>query len=770
MRLHKFLVLLVLLLCFPQQILAAGPIPVASYLSAGKRDVATNENILANTYVQTSPNRVYNIAKKRYLAPNANWRNFQITVANWTKGPTAESASYPTRVIKRGLLIDGTFYPVTWNNGQSTAVLTGGNSITSDVIKTPWIQGGREIEIRSKDILPLLFNTQTANFSVGDTITGATSGVTATVVSQVDNGATGSLVLSNETGQWTAGELITSNTGGSATVDFTTNQQVITGYGSLAHFLEGALSGQNPTVDYTGSNLPSIRMVLGNPTISGGSITAVQVLTSGVGYSSASSIYAYELGPDNVIYSKNVGNTNSAHTTATITAGSPPTGLAAWSSPSFAVTGGGDFGTTTAIYDTSLITAIPDHQTQSVMLDADSIGRGYTSADGVGDLNHSFGVVPRLIAKRVGSINISTSGAAFGNEVQYGTTFARSYGLYAGKTSHVLIGLGSNDVVAGTSKTTITNNANNLANYLRSFGSKVAFSTVIPRESASNITGITQANPAVVTVSNSFAIGDTVYFGKTDLGTDVGGMTQIRTLTGTLSAANGTSVTVGIDSSAFSAYTSGGGLFSVTPAHQKAATGFSVSGVGDQLNTDIMNNTIVSDFSYFNMRPFFQDGTYTSAWRSDISGITADWVHPSPIGISAAANDNTLQTYWKSFGRNQMSVTYNIVIEKYASFVLNFTLKENELATDLTGYTAQMEVRSSFSDDTVLLVASTANGKITLGGTSGTVQVIIPPDETGALAVTSAVYDILLESPTGIVRRRLQGKVKVDPGVTRSVP
>lgn len=75
------------------------------------------------------------------------------------------------------------------------------------------------------------------------------------------------------------------------------------------------------------------------------------------------------------------------------------------------------------------------------------------------------------------------------------------------------------------------------------------------------ITGITQASSAVVTintvsVSNPFAIGNTIGF------SGVGGMTQINGLTGTVTATGGSSgawtVTVNINSSAFSAFTSGG--------------------------------------------------------------------------------------------------------------------------------------------------------------------------------------------------------------------
>lgn len=68
-----------------------------------------------------------------------------------------------------------------------------------------------------------------------------------------------------------------------------------------------------------------------------------------------------------------------------------------------------------------------------------------------------------------------------------------------------------------------------------------------------SITAITQAASAVVTVgTHTFVVGDMLAF------SGVSGMTQINGLTGTVTAIGATTVTVNINSSAFSAYTSGG--------------------------------------------------------------------------------------------------------------------------------------------------------------------------------------------------------------------
>jgi uncharacterized phage protein (TIGR02218 family) len=68
-----------------------------------------------------------------------------------------------------------------------------------------------------------------------------------------------------------------------------------------------------------------------------------------------------------------------------------------------------------------------------------------------------------------------------------------------------------------------------------------------------SITGITKASSAVVTVgAHTFVVGDVVEF------SGVGGMTEINGLTGTITAIGDTTITVNINSSGFTTYTSGG--------------------------------------------------------------------------------------------------------------------------------------------------------------------------------------------------------------------
>lgn len=86
---------------------------------------------------------------------------------------------------------------------------------------------------------------------------------------------------------------------------------------------------------------------------------------------------------------------------------------------------------------------------------------------------------------------------------------------------------------------------------------------------------------------------------------------------------------------------------------------------------------------------------------------------------------------------------------------------------DLTGCTARMQVRAKIGASTPLLTLTTENGGISLGGTAGTINLLIDAEDTAALSWTSGVYDLEIVHPGGQVRRLMYGAVTVSPEVTR---
>ena len=87
---------------------------------------------------------------------------------------------------------------------------------------------------------------------------------------------------------------------------------------------------------------------------------------------------------------------------------------------------------------------------------------------------------------------------------------------------------------------------------------------------------------------------------------------------------------------------------------------------------------------------------------------------------------------------------------------------------DLTNYEARMQVRAEVdSTETILDLTSLLGGAITLGGVAGTIDLDLSATETAAVTPGTHVYDLELESDTGVVTRLLQGSFVVSAEVTR---
>lgn len=112
---------------------------------------------------------------------------------------------------------------------------------------------------------------------------------------------------------------------------------------------------------------------------------------------------------------------------------------------------------------------------------------------------------------------------------------------------------------------------------------------------------------------------------------------------------------------------------------------------------------------------------------------------------------------------------YDMTIYQGATFNRVFTWRVGNPATNvnLTGYAARMQLRSKPDSGTVILEATTSNGRITLGGAAGTITLTIPADVTEDLAPNQYAYDIEMVAFDGEVTRLLDGFVTVDAEVTR---
>ncbi len=102
------------------------------------------------------------------------------------------------------------------------------------------------------------------------------------------------------------------------------------------------------------------------------------------------------------------------------------------------------------------------------------------------------------------------------------------------------------------------------------------------------------------------------------------------------------------------------------------------------------------------------------------------------------------------------------------TFELTITWKDSAgTAINLSGYTARMQVRETYSSTTPI-VSLTNGAGITLGGAAGTIAIVISATTTAALAAPfSGVYDLEIVSAGGVVTRLVQGTATVSAEVTR---
>jgi hypothetical protein len=125
----------------------------------------------------------------------------------------------------------------------------------------------------------------------------------------------------------------------------------------------------------------------------------------------------------------------------------------------------------------------------------------------------------------------------------------------------------------------------------------------------------------------------------------------------------------------------------------------------------------------------------------------------------------------------------DMVMEQGADWTPLLSLENDDgTPVNLLGYTAHLQVRSTFSAATVLLDLTSQASQILLGADAGTILFAVPastasllvPDTTQLRRVVQerdcyswGVYDLHLVSPSGIVIALLAGDMCLAPAVTK---
>ena len=111
-----------------------------------------------------------------------------------------------------------------------------------------------------------------------------------------------------------------------------------------------------------------------------------------------------------------------------------------------------------------------------------------------------------------------------------------------------------------------------------------------------------------------------------------------------------------------------------------------------------------------------------------------------------------------------VDVPTKLVCKQGSTFTRTITWSQDGIPVNVTGYTAAMQVRSSYTSPTAVVSLTNGDG-ISLGGTAGTIEITISAVDTAGIPAGNYVYDLELTSG-GTVTRLLEGQFIVTPEVT----
>jgi tRNA threonylcarbamoyladenosine modification (KEOPS) complex Pcc1 subunit len=109
---------------------------------------------------------------------------------------------------------------------------------------------------------------------------------------------------------------------------------------------------------------------------------------------------------------------------------------------------------------------------------------------------------------------------------------------------------------------------------------------------------------------------------------------------------------------------------------------------------------------------------------------------------------------------------YNLTVYKGTTFQLKPVWKIGGVPVNLSGYTADMQVRYA-TDSSIIVELSTSNGRITIDSADGRVNLYISATDTAALPAGTYQYDLnLTNTADSTVYKILQGTFIIAASVT----
>lgn len=112
-----------------------------------------------------------------------------------------------------------------------------------------------------------------------------------------------------------------------------------------------------------------------------------------------------------------------------------------------------------------------------------------------------------------------------------------------------------------------------------------------------------------------------------------------------------------------------------------------------------------------------------------------------------------------------MASLSNLFIDQDADFSTTITIAgDSDVVLDLTGYTANAQMRKSYSSSTATTFTSTFDSD----RTTGKITISLTDVQTGALDAGRYVYDVVIIAAGGDKTRVVEGIATINPSVSRS--
>lgn len=197
--------------------------------------------------------------------------------------------------------------------------------------------------------------------------------------------------------------------------------------------------------------------------------------------------------------------------------------------------------------------------------------------------------------------------------------------------------------------------------------------------SSATITAITQANPCVITAANTFQVGQIVYIQS------VAGMTQLNGNYYEITAVNEATITINVDSTSFTAYTSGGKA-TVTVLYEYVFLGIVTKNGYAQANWNLLSSEPLN-------------AGQIEALEGDDGGIA----YPSSLGVITISGGTTGLTTTASSHTVDLTGTLDIANGGTAS----------------TSFNTNGSVISGSTSTSALTALSLTDGQIVIGSSAG---------------------------------------------------